>query len=48
VSIIEMWIIDRSEKCMATVLKSFAISEIDGYVVNIEIDTIYRNRHYIW
>ena len=26
---------------MATVLKSFAISGIDGYVVNIEIDTIY-------
>ena len=33
---------------MATVLKSFAISGIYGYVVNIEIDTIYRNRHYIW
>lgn len=26
---------------MATVLKSFAISGIDGYLVNIEIDTIY-------
>ena len=26
---------------MATVLKSFAISGIYGYVVNIEIDTIY-------
>ena len=26
---------------MATVLKSFSISGIDGYIVNIEIDTIY-------
>lgn len=26
---------------MATVLKSFSISGIDGYTVNIEIDTIY-------
>ena len=26
---------------MATVLKSFAISGIDGYLVNIDIDTIY-------
>lgn len=26
---------------MATVLKSFAIRGIDGYIVNIEIDTIY-------
>lgn len=26
---------------MATVLKSFAIRGIDGYIVNIEIGTIY-------
>lgn len=26
---------------MATVLKSFSISGIDGYTVNIEIDTLY-------